>query len=140
MRREDRYQVVPYLFGQDALAASQSDVQLPAPMAEASDTVTGYTMPTDFQVLAVTADLSAAATAGSATVGATIDGTEDADTTLTITTSASNRKLVPRGKCTGVAGQVLGCELTTDGTWDGTSSDLLAVIYVLLDWGPSVAV
>lgn len=121
------------MFGQDALAASQTDVQLPVPMSEATSVIQGYTMPFDWEVIAITADLSVAATAGTLTVGATKGGTEDTDTTITVTTETSKRKKVPRGKMRGVAGDILGCEITTGGTWDGTSADLLAVVYVLFD-------
>ena len=69
-------QLVAYVFGQDALAASQSNVQLPAAVGEASQAVTGYTMPFAGEIVAITADLSSAGSAGSLTVGATIGGTE----------------------------------------------------------------
>lgn len=124
-------QLVPYYFGQDALAASQSDVQLPVPMAEASTAVTGYVMPFKGEVVAVAGYLSAAGSAGNITLGATLSGTEDADTTLTITTAANGYLAVPRGKCQFAAGADLGCELSTHASWDGTSADLIAVIYVL---------
>lgn len=128
-----RYQVAQYLFGQDAVAASQTDVQLPAPMSEATSVVQGYTMPFDWELIAITAELSAAATAGTLTVGATKGGTEDADTTITITTETSKRKKVRRGKMRGKAGDVLGAEITSGGTWDGTTADLLVTLYVVLD-------
>jgi hypothetical protein len=124
-------QLVAYVFGQDALAASQTDVQLPASIAEASQVVDGYVAPFPGDVIAVAWSSSAAATAGSATLGATINGTEDTDTTLTVTTGTNEYKRVPRGKCSFTAGQRIGCELTTGGTWDGTTADLVAVVYAL---------
>jgi hypothetical protein len=125
-------QIAIYLFGQDALAASQTDVQLPTVMGEASQAVAGYTIPYAFEVLAVVADTSVAGSAGTLTVGATLDGTEDTDTTLSITTETTKTKAVTRNTCVGTAGQILGCEITTDGTWNGTTADLMVQVYVAL--------
>lgn len=126
-------QLVCLTFGQDALAASQTDVQLPTAMAEASMAVDGYTAPWAGRVVAVAASTSAAATAGTLTVGATFGGTEDADTTLTVTTATEAYKLVPRAAAEFSAGTRIGCEITTSGTWDGTSADLVAQVCVVYD-------
>jgi hypothetical protein len=126
-------QLVAYVFGQDALAASQSNVQLPAAVGEASQAVTGYTMPFAGEIVAITADLSSAGSAGSLTVGATIGGTEGADPTLSITTETTKSDVAQRGTAKFVAGDVLGAEITTDGSWNGTTADLAVVVYVLLE-------
>lgn len=134
----DRYiakgQIVPLLFTQDAVAASQTDAQLSIMenAATSSLLVNGLNMPFDGEIVAVTADLDAAASAGSLTVGATVGGTEDADTTITITTETAVRNVVPRGKATFVAGNLIGAEITTTGAWNGTASDLAVVVWVLL--------
>lgn len=125
-------QLVVLLFGQDALAASQTDVQLPAVIAEASQVVDGYAMAFPYEVVGISATTSVAGSAGTLSVGATIDGTEDADSTLSFTTGTNNYKRIARGKVTGAAGTRIGCELTTSGTWDGTTADLLVSIYVLV--------
>lgn len=127
-----RGQLIPLVFGQDAVAASQTDVQLPVPMGEATQVVDGYPMAFAGEIVGVSAGLSAAATAGTLTVGATVGGTEDADTTLTITTATNAYKRVNRGKATFVAGDRIGCEITSSGTWDATTSDLVAVVWVLV--------
>lgn len=124
-------QLVAYVFGQDALAASQSNVQLPTVIGEASQVNAGYTMPFKGDIVAVAVQLSAAGSAGSLTVGATVGGTEDTDTTMTVTTEVNKKLTVPRGKASIAAGAELGCEITTDGSWNGTSADLVAVVYVL---------
>lgn len=124
-------QLVAYVFGQDALAASQSNVQLPTAISEGSQVNAGYTMPFKGEIVAVAAQMSAAGSAGSLTVGATVGGTEDADTTMTITTEVNKSLRVPRGKAPFAAGAELGCEITTDASWNGTSADLVAVVYVL---------
>ena len=127
-------QIVPLLFAQDAVAASQTDAQLSIMETAATgiQLVDGYTMPFDGEIVAVTADLDTAAGAGSLTVGATVGGTEDADTTITITTAVNGRQVIPRGKTSFVAGDIIGAEITTDGSWDGTASDLAVQIWVLL--------
>lgn len=127
-----RGQLVAYVFGQDALAASQSNVQLPVAVGEASQAVTGYTMPFDGEIIGIAADLSAAGSAGSLTVGPTIGGTEEADPTLSITTETTKSDTCPRGTVTFAAGDVLGAEITTDGSWNGTTADLAVTVYVLL--------
>lgn len=125
-------QLVPFVFGQDAVAASQTDVQLPAVGPEEGGTVDGYAMPFDYEVVGMSAALTAAGSAGQLDLGATIDGTEDADSTLTVTTGTNLYKRVPRGKVRGVAGTRLGCELTTNSGWNGTTADLLVTIWVLV--------
>lgn len=125
-------QLQPYVFGQDALAASQTDVQLPVAVGEASQAVTGYTMPFAGEIVAITADLSAAATAGTLTVGPTIGGTEKTDPTLSITTQTTRTDTAQRGTTVFAAGDVLGAEITTSGTWDAITADLAVVVYVLL--------
>lgn len=124
--------IVPYVFGQDALAANQTDVQIPTAVGEASQAVAGYTMPVAGEVLYLTANLSAAGSAGNLSVGATIDGTEDADSTIAITTETAVIKTLTRDSMVFTAGAVLGVEITTDGSWNGTTADLLVVAYVAL--------
>lgn len=135
----DRYiakgQLVPLTFYQDAVAASQTNAQLSVNENAATgiSLVQGYTMPFDGEVMAIAADLDTAGAAGVFTVGASIDGTEDADTTITMGTATGVSLAVARGLAGFVAGDVIGVEITTDGSWDGTASDLLVTVYVLLE-------
>lgn len=131
-RDTSRGQLVPFVFGQDAVAASQTDVQLPAMSAEEGGTVDGYTIPFDYDVIAVSATLSAAGSAGTLAVGATVGGAELAASTLTVTTQTDASKRIPRNSARGNAGTRLGCELTTDSNWDGTTADLLVTIYCIV--------
>jgi hypothetical protein len=126
-------QMVVLAFGQDAVAASQTDVQLPVGMAEASMAVTGYVAPWAGKIVGVAASLSAAATAGTLTVGATIGGVEDADTTMSITTETEKSVRIMRTAAGFGAGAVIGCEITTNAGWDGTTADLAAQVYVVYD-------
>lgn len=125
-------QLVPYVFGQDAVAASQTNVQIPVAIGEGSQAVTGYTMPFAGEIVAVAADLSAAATAGTLTVGATIAGTEGTDPTLSISTETTKKDTAVRGTARFNAGDVLGAEITSSGTWDAITADLAVTVYVLL--------
>lgn len=127
-------QLVPLTFFQDAVAASQTDVQLLVNevASAASNAVDGFVMPFEGEIIAVTARLSAAATAGTLTIGPTVGGTEKTDPTLSITTSQSGRDTAPRGAAVIAAGDLIGAEITTDGTWDATTADLAVVVWVLL--------
>ena len=131
-----RGQLVPLHFMQADLAASQTDVQLSVAAVDnaADDQLQGieYAMPFAGEVVAVSYTTSAAATTGTMTIGATFAGTEDTDTTITVTTGTSGYGIVPRGKATFAAGEKIGCEITTGGTWDGTTADLVATVWVLL--------
>ncbi len=109
-------QLAYYTVGRDALAASQTDIQLPAVLAEASQVVDGYCMPFRGDIVAVVWSSSVAATTGTSTIGATVNGTEDADTTLTVTTQTNHSKRIARGKAPSAAGAQLGSEVTTGGT------------------------
>jgi hypothetical protein len=127
-------QLVPLVFMQDAVAASQTDVQLPIAevTSAAGNAIDGYVMPFAGEIIAVTARLSAAATAGTLTVGPTVDGTEKPDPTLSITTAVSASDTAVRGTATFAAGDLIGAEITSSGTWDATTADLGVVVWVLL--------
>jgi hypothetical protein len=122
-------QLVPLVFNQDAVAATQTDVQLAT--VDGAGAV-GITMPFDGEIVAITADLSAAASAGSLTCGPTIGGTEKTDLTVTFATETAKRAKVNRGKVPFVAGDVVGAEITASGTWNATTADLSVTIWVLL--------
>lgn len=122
-------QVVALSFAQANVAATQTDVQL----KDASGQVEGLTMPFDGEILAICADLSAAASAGELSVGATINGTEQTPSTLSFTTQTARSAKVARAGARFVAGDKLGVEVTTSGTWDGTTADLTVVVYVQLN-------
>ena len=125
-----RGQMVPLLFTQGAVAASQTNVQLG--VADGVADVVGYTMPFSGEIIAISADLDAAASAGSLTVGATLNGTEKADPTLTLTTAAVARDTCPRDTNKFASGDIIGAEITSDGSWNGTTSDLAVIVWVLL--------
>lgn len=126
-----RGQLVPLVFTQDAVAASQTDVQLP--IGDEAGLVTGVTMPFAGEIVAVTADLSTAGSAGSLTVAPTIGGTETTVPVLSITTATSASAIAPRGTNRFDAGALIGAEITTAAGWNGTTADLAVVVWVLLE-------
>jgi hypothetical protein len=130
-----RGQIVPLLFCQDAVAASQTDVQLllmevTGGMGLAVD---GLSMPWAGSVVGIGINLSAAATAGQLTVGVTLDGTEQAASTQTITTAQAATAVIPQESIRFAAGAKVGVEITTNAGWDATTADLAVIVYVLLD-------
>lgn len=125
-------QLVPLVFGQDAVAASQTNVQLPVAIGEGSQAVDGYEVPWSGEVVGVSYTLSAAGSAGVFTIGATINGTEDADSTVTVGTNAAGYTRIPRGLVRFVAGDSIGAEITTDGSWNGTTADLSVTVWALV--------
>ena len=131
-RSTSRGQLVPLIFAQDAVAASQTNVKLVVPGETTTPLVEGYEMPFPGEVVALSYTLNAAGTAGVFTIGATLNGTEDTDTTVTVGTSAASYTVIPRGKMVFNASDSIGAEITTDGSWDGTTSDVSVVLWVLL--------
>ena len=126
-------QLVPLMFMEDAVAASQTNAQLPSVAVDAvSSLVLELGMPFDGEIVAISATLSVAGSAGSLTLGATVGGTEDANSTITITTETVKSLVIPRGKITFVAGDLIGAEMTSDGSWNGTTADLIVQVWVLL--------
>lgn len=121
-------------FVQDNVAASQTDVQLNRGEVASAATlaVAGAIMPFAGEIIAISWILSAAGTAGVFTIGPTIAGTEKTALTQTVGTAASGTAKVARGSIPFVAGAELGVEITTDGSWDGTSSDLVVDLDVLV--------
>lgn len=134
-REISKGQLVGLTFMQDAVAASQTNVQLPIAEvnAGAGNAITGYIMPFAGQIVAISWILSAAGTAGVFTIGPTVGGTETAALTQTVGTAASGRAKINRDSAVFAAGDEIGAEITTDGSWDGTSSDLAVTVWVLLE-------
>lgn len=129
-------QLVPFAFTQDALAASQTDAQLNIiETAATSGTlgVTEYITPWEGEIIGISVLLEGtAATAGTLTVGPTVGGTEKTALTQTLTTGKEARATVLRGSIPFAAGDNIGCEITTDASWDGTGLDLVALVWTLL--------
>lgn len=127
-------QLVRLSFTQDNVAANQSDVQLYRyeVAAAALLAVDEYEMPWAGEVVGIGWSLSAAGSAGTLAIGVTVNGTEDTDTTQSVTTAARGYDSFPRGAVTFTAGQYLGVEITTSAAWNGTSSDLAVDVYAIV--------
>lgn len=126
-------------FSQDGCAAGQTAVQLPiSSVAAAESAIVGYTAPAAGVIVAVTQTLETAATAGTLTISPTINGTAQTKPTLTVTTAQSSRALSARnqGHVHFDADDLLGAEITTDASWDGTG-DLGVTLWILLDVEPT---
>lgn len=130
---QNAYPIIALQFMQDNVAASQTDVQLNiAEVASAAtNAVDGVTMPWAGIIVGISYNLSAAGTAGTLSIGPTVNGTEQADPTLAVTTAASGYDLAVRGAATFAAGDRIGAEITTNGSWDGTTSDLGVTVWVM---------
>ena len=127
-------QVVPLHFMEAAVAASQTNAQMVLVDVGASPSLTdGFVMPFAGAVIGISWLKDAAATAGSLTIGASIDGTEDADTTQTVSTATSGSAVFPRDAAKFEAGAELGVEITTDGSWAPETADLSVILWVLLE-------
>lgn len=123
--------MVVYSFGQDTVAANQTDVQLNVNIGEASQAVDSYVAPWKGDVIGIAYTLSAAGTAGTFTIGATNNGTENTNTTMTVGTTTEGYRSIARGVMPVVEGDNIGAEITTNGSWDGTSADLSVQVYVI---------
>lgn len=118
-------------FYQVNVAAEQTDVQLLVAGGAAN---AGIVMPQSGWIVGLTGSLSAAATAGSLTVGVTVDGTEKATTTQTVTTGQEiNAQFDTATTRRFARGEQIGVEITTGATWDGTTADLDVQVWVVFD-------
>jgi hypothetical protein len=129
-----RYQLVTYLFHQDAVADSQSAGAMNTVEAEGVvQTNTGYACPWPFQIVGVSVLSGEARTAGTLTVDPTIGGTVtglNGVLDATNTTSHSARQI--RESDEGAAGAIIGCKLTT-ASWTPVTADINVAVYVLVD-------
>lgn len=121
-------------FWLDGVAASLTDAQLPLAPGDALPDYwpDGIVAPFDGQITAISARLSSAASAGSLTIGPTINGTEKSTLTQTVTTATSARGRVARDSVQFVAGDVIGVEVTTSGSWNGTTVGLVVMVWTIL--------
>jgi hypothetical protein len=129
------YPIIGLHFYQDDVAASQTDVQLLVTQVTgaAGNVVDGYVMPWAGRVIGISYDLSAAGTAGVLTIGPTVNGTEQTDPTLSVTTGTNGSDLASREAAPFTAGQRIGAEITTTSVWDATTADIAVTVWVLME-------
>ena len=129
-------QLVPLHFYQEAVAASQTSVDLK--VAEVHGAVAHdalyYEAPWEFDIVAMSVTASAAGSAGTLTVVPTIATTAKAAPSVIQTTAAygpGSYTRAKRGTVCGAAGDAIGAQLTTDGSWNGTTVDIVVTLWVL---------
>ena len=127
-----RYQLVPLVFAEDAVAASQTDAQLKVMDTGTAQLNDGYTMPFAGEIIGISYTLDTAATVGSLTLGPTIGGVECADPTLTVTTGTGSSDTCRRATNAFAKNAKIGAEMTSSANWNGTTSDLVVIVWVLL--------
>jgi hypothetical protein len=129
-----RGQMLQLMFSAKNLSHNVSDQQMHTIAVDAE--IFGYTAPWRGRVVAIAYALHGGISAGTLTVGATFDGAEDADTTLTIGAGAERGYYrVPRWRTRFEPGALLGVEYTTSQSFSGNSTDLLVSLYVVYDIG-----
>lgn len=125
-------QLVVHSFGQNAIAASQTDADLLRVETSGGTTdVDAYEAPFDFTIVAISATTSAAATAGTLDIVPVVGGTAATEPALAFTTETALTATAERDAIAGVAGDAIGVQITTNGSWDGTTADLEVDVYVL---------
>jgi len=128
-----KYQLVPLRFAQVDVADSQTAAPLAVAEAGAAGLAnTGYTMPFPGWVIGISCDLDAAATAGSLAIVPTIDTVACTDPALTVTTGTGGSDTCGRITNPFDRGSVIGAAITTSGDWNGTTSDLMVMVWVAL--------
>jgi len=125
-------QLVVLTFAQDNVAANQSavDMNVAEVAAGAALALTNYRVPFAFDVVGITATLSAAGTTGTLTVEPEIGGTATG-LQLALTTAVSGQSIQNRNTDPSAAGGLVSVRLTTSADWDGTSSDLVVQVWLI---------
>lgn len=131
-------QLIPLVFEQADVSGTQSAVALPTSevrdtAASASDqnAAAGYVMPWAYEIVGIGLTSSAARTAGTLTVDATIGGTaQGAQAVLNGTTTNNAYAVIPRGTYNGAAGDKVGCKITT-ASWTPTTADIVVTVWVI---------
>ena len=127
-----KWQLVPLYFALDTVGNSVTDSALFTTDANASASLNlGYTMPFDGEIIAISANLSAAASTGTLTIDATDDTVATTDPSVVITTQTALSDKCNRGTNAFAKNAVIGASYTTTG-WNGTASDLQVIVWVLL--------
>lgn len=122
------YPTMSYAYALANLAATQTDTAVPVLGGVASNHVALF----DGYVVALTGVLSAAITAGTLSFDFSIDGTAQAvDKTLATAATTEYVYKFRIGQYPFSAGDTLGVTYTSNGSLDPTTSDLIAVLYVV---------
>ncbi len=129
-----RYQLVPLTFQQDAVAASQTAAALYVTEVHGPVVLenVGYTMPFPGEIVAISSNLSTAATVGSLVIVPTVNTTAKTAPAVTMTTLTYGSDSAKRSTLPFAKNAVIGAKITTSADWNGTGADLVVTVWVLL--------
>ena len=129
-----KWQVIPLVFSQDAVADAQSAVAMNILEVGAASGVLGvteYVIPWKFEVIGVSISSDSARTAGTLTVDPTINGTvQSLPAVLNATNTQRAWASGPRRQRGGPAGGRVGAKLTT-ASWTPVTADIVVTVFVL---------
>ena len=134
-----RGQLVHLTFEQSDVAASQtavalatSEVRDTAASASDQNAAAGYCIPFGYEIVGISVTSSAARTAGTLTVDATIGGTVTGlQAVLNATTTNNAYATAGRGTYAGAAGDKVGVKITTAAGWTPTTADIVVSVYLI---------
>jgi len=130
-----KWQVIPLVFSQDAVADAQSAVAMNILEVGAASGVLGvteYVIPWKFEVIGVSISSDSARTAGTLTVDPTINGTaQNLPAALNATNTQRASATGPRRQRGSAAGGRVGAKLTT-ASWTPVTADILVTVFVLV--------
>lgn len=117
---------------QTAVALATSEVRDSAAGASDQNAAVGYCIPFGYEIVAISVTSSAARTAGTLTVDATIGGTATGlQAVLNATTTNNAYASAPRGSYAGSAGDKVGVKITTASGWTPTTADIAVSVWVI---------
>ena len=121
-------------FSQGTVTASQTDVQIGvASTHAATSNVVGSAIPFAGSVVALCITVSAAATVGTLTANVTVNGTKNAALSVVLAiNTTTNNQVIEFGGVPFNAGDVIGVKITTGGTWNATTADVLVDLYYVV--------
>ncbi len=129
-----KWQLIPLVFSQDAVADAQSAVAMNTHEVGAASgvlTVTEYVIPWKFEVVGISISSDSARTAGTCTVDATINGTvQNLPVALNGTNTQRAWAAGPRRQRGSPAGGRVGAKLTT-ASWTPVTADIVVTVFVL---------
>jgi hypothetical protein len=124
-------QLVPLLFSQGAVADAQSAVAMT--VVDGVAKATEYTIPFEYDIIAVSITSDSARLTGTCTVDATIDGTATGlQAALNGTDTLRKHAVQGRGADGGAAGSRVGVKLTTAGSWTPITADVIVTVWCLV--------
>jgi hypothetical protein len=117
---------------QSAVALATSEVRDSAAAASDQNAAVGYCLPFGYDIVAISVTSSAARTAGTLTVDATIGGTVTGlQAVLNGTTTNNGYGTASRGTYVGAAGDKVGVKITT-ASWTPTTADIAVTVWCIV--------